>query len=84
MFFNINIQAQTTVVIGTVTNAGDGMVIPGVSVVVNGKSTGTITDMNGNYSIKANTGRTLNFGFVGMKSEQLKISISGLFWDNKN
>jgi TonB-linked SusC/RagA family outer membrane protein len=48
--------------------------LPGVSVVVKGTTTGTITDADGNYSlanIPANA--TLQFSFVGMKSQEIVV-----------
>ena len=48
--------------------------LPGVSVVVKGTTTGTITDFDGNYSlnnIPANC--TLVFSFVGMKSQEIAV-----------
>ncbi|MEE4115569.1 MAG: TonB-dependent receptor plug domain-containing protein, partial [Marinilabiliaceae bacterium] len=53
-------------VTGKVTDASDGTGIPGVSIVVDGTTNGTTTDMDGNYSITANRGETLEFTFVGM------------------
>ena len=59
---------------GKVTDSTGGS-LPGVSVVVKGTSTGTITDTNGNYSlpnIPANA--TLQFSFVGMKSQEVSVA----------
>lgn len=64
--------AQQTVT-GTVTG-DDGMGIPGVTVVEKGTSNGTITDIDGGYSITvASSEATLVFSFVGMQmvEEQL-------------
>ena len=36
---------------GTVTDAGNQSTIPGVSIVVEGTTTGSITDLSGNYSV---------------------------------
>jgi TonB-linked SusC/RagA family outer membrane protein len=66
--------AQTRDIKGAVTSSEDGSPIPGVSVVVKGTTLGTITDMNGKYSLKvpANA-QTLSFSFVGMKSADIAI-----------
>jgi TonB-linked SusC/RagA family outer membrane protein len=66
--------AQTRDVSGSVTSSEDGSPIPGVSVVVKGTTLGTITDMNGKYSLKvpANA-QSLSFSFVGMKSADVAI-----------
>ncbi|WP_040281146.1 SusC/RagA family TonB-linked outer membrane protein [Psychroserpens damuponensis] len=65
--------AQEKTVTGTVTSATDGLPLPGVSVIVKGTSRGVQTDFDGNYSIKASTGETLVFSFVGMKTSEQKI-----------
>ena len=51
-----------------------GEIIPGVSVIVKGTTNGTITDIDGNYSI-ANVpeGATLVFSFIGMKSQEIIV-----------
>ncbi|HZL09753.1 MAG TPA: SusC/RagA family TonB-linked outer membrane protein [Prolixibacteraceae bacterium] len=51
-----------------------GTSLPGVSVIIKGTTTGTITDANGGYSlssIPANS--TLKFSFVGMKTQEIVI-----------
>jgi TonB-linked SusC/RagA family outer membrane protein len=62
--------AQEKTITGTVTSATDGLPLPGVSVIVKGTSRGVQTDFDGNYAIKANTGETLVFTFVGMKKSE--------------
>src|SRR5665647_43517 len=51
-----------------------GASVPGVSVVVKGTTTGTITDMDGkfNLTVPANT-QTLSFSFIGMVSVDMPI-----------
>ncbi|WP_372647681.1 SusC/RagA family TonB-linked outer membrane protein [Draconibacterium sp.] len=58
--------AQQTVT-GTVTG-DDGLGIPGVSVVEAGTSNGTITDIDGVYSITVADDATIQFSFVGMQT----------------
>jgi len=57
--------AQQTVT-GTVTGT-DGTGIPGVTVLEKGTVNGTITDLDGNYTITVNSGAVLAFSFVGMQ-----------------
>lgn len=52
----------------------DGNPIPGVNIVIQGTSMGTITDVNGQFSIQAQVGQTLVIRFVGMKTQQFEIS----------
>ena len=63
--------AQTKTVTGTVTDAANEPLI-GASVLVQGTSTGTITDMDGKYSISV-TRRVLAFSYVGMTSQTIKV-----------
>ena len=68
-------MAQTRTVTGRVLSGVDGEPIIGASVVVTGTSTGTITDMDGNFSVKAsNSAETLTVSYVGMESTIVKIT----------
>lgn len=59
-------QKETSVnVEGTVFDAITGETIPGVNVVIKGKIGGTVTDVNGKFSIKATRGEWLLFSFMG-------------------
>lgn len=51
---------------------GEGLI--GVSVFVPGTNSGTITDVDGHYSIKAAPGDLLTFTFVGMADKAIKIT----------
>ncbi len=66
--------AQTTTISGTITDSESGDPIPGVSVVVRGTTIGTVTNVDGNYSLSVPDGATnLLFSFVGMKTQDLNI-----------
>ncbi len=61
-------------VVGTV-RGPDGSVIPGVTVVIKGTSSGTITDTGGKFSLRdVPPDATLVFSFVGMKTLELPVS----------
>ena len=64
--------AQKTVK-GTVTDES-GEPLIGVTVSVDGTSNAVATDIDGKYQIKAKTGQTLNFVYVGMESVSVKVS----------
>ena len=52
-----------------------GLSIPGVSVLVKGTTTGTVTDNDGQYKLSVGVNvKTLVFSFVGMKSQEITIS----------
>jgi TonB-linked SusC/RagA family outer membrane protein len=70
-----SVTQDVTKVTGVVTNATDKEPIPGVTVVVKGTTTGTITDINGKYTINIPAGgKILTFSFVGMTSEEIQIN----------
>lgn len=66
--------AQEKTITGTVTEGG--MPLPGVGVIIKGTSTGTETDFNGKYSIKAKVGQELEFSYIGMKKQTIKVAAS--------
>jgi len=68
--------AQEKVITGVVTEAGTGEPLPGVNVVVKGTDTGTATDFDGRYSIKAEKGQTLVFSFIGYETVERKVGDS--------
>jgi TonB-linked SusC/RagA family outer membrane protein len=47
--------------------------IPGVTVLVKGSSTGTATDINGQYSLDAPEGSVLLFSFVGFVTKEIAV-----------
>ncbi len=67
------IWAQEVTITGKVTSAEDGAPIPGVSVIVEGTTNGTITTFDGDYSLNANQGEKLIFSFIGMETQTLTI-----------
>lgn len=58
---------------GTVTDSQN-LGIPGVSVVVEGTTQGTITDMDGNYNLTVPSDANLVFSFVGMKTVTVAVN----------
>ena len=70
---NNRIKQQQTIK-GKVT-ASDGSSLPGVNVVEKGTQNGTVTDLNGNYSITLiNPESVLVFSYVGYLSEEIEIA----------
>ncbi|MCY4266409.1 MAG: carboxypeptidase-like regulatory domain-containing protein, partial [Flavobacteriaceae bacterium] len=65
------LNAQRTV-IGTVTSA-DGP-LPGASVVIQGTTTGTGTDFDGNFSIEVSDGDVLEISFVGYVTQTVQVA----------
>ncbi|MGQ1891341.1 SusC/RagA family TonB-linked outer membrane protein [Thermophagus sp. OGC60D27] len=61
------VSAQTKRVTGTVTDE-TGVTLPGVNVVIQGTTEGTITNIDGQYSIEIEEGSQLLFRFIGYKN----------------
>ena len=74
LFALTSVFAQNKQVSGTVTGS-DGSPIVGATVVVEGTSLGTSTDMQGKYTLAAPANGTLVFSFIGY--EDTKIAING-------
>nr|WP_319398548.1 SusC/RagA family TonB-linked outer membrane protein [uncultured Carboxylicivirga sp.] len=76
LFAGLNAMfAQTTTITGTVTDSESGEPIPGVSVVVRGTTIGTITRVDGTYSLSVPEDATnLLYSFVGMKTKDVVIN----------
>ncbi len=74
-FLGMQAFAQKTIT-GTVTSADDGNPLPGVSVVVKGTTIGTITDVDGKYTLSGvpEDATTLVFSFVGYKTVEVPIT----------
>jgi TonB-linked SusC/RagA family outer membrane protein len=64
--------AQVKTISGTVTDQ-DGLPLPGVNIVVEGTTTGTQTDFDGNYQIQASAGQVLLFTYIGQRDERRTV-----------
>lgn len=73
--FTVNLLfAQNVTVTGKVTDASSGEGLPGATVVVKGTTTGTVTDVNGTYSVSAPPTATLVFSFLGFQDQEIAIN----------
>lgn len=70
LFLNASAQQRIT---GKVTDATSGETLIGVSVLVKGTSTGTVTDVNGTFSINAATNATLTFTYIGFTTQDVAV-----------
>lgn len=68
------IQAQKVNVSGTITDASTGEKLIGVSVVEQGTTNGTITDVFGNFQLQVNGKSVLEISYVGYKSLQVPVN----------
>jgi len=65
--------AQGVRVSGKVTDANDGKTMPGVTIAVKNTTTGTITDIDGNFTLNVTKGSTLVFSFIGYNSQEVVV-----------
>lgn len=66
--------AQTQTVTGTVYSKEDGTTIPGVNIINVGTASGTVTDMDGKFSINVSGNNTvLKFSAIGFQTQELTI-----------
>lgn len=73
MFFcAVGANAQTKQVSGQIKDSYGGP-LPGASVIVQGTTIGTISDIEGKYSIKADANDVLVFSFIGMSPQSIKV-----------
>lgn len=72
-FVGIGIMTAQTQVRGTVVDdAGDPVI--GATIQIKGTSQGTITDIDGNFSLSAPAGGTLVISYVGMQTQEVPVS----------
>lgn len=69
---------QNLSVSGVVSDASDGTPLVGVSVSVKGTSLGTVTNLDGQYTIKVAQGSTLVFSYIGMEKQEITVKSSVL------
>ena len=67
-------QGASKKITGQVTDVSDQNGIPGVSVVIKGTQTGSITDINGNYSLDALVGSTLVYSMIGYEKQEILVA----------
>ena len=63
---------------GKVLSEKDGEPLIGVSIMVKGSKVGTVTDLNGAFTLQAKNGETLSVSYVGYLSQTVKVSGSDL------
>ncbi|WP_394345359.1 SusC/RagA family TonB-linked outer membrane protein [Algoriphagus zhangzhouensis] len=67
-------MAQTREVSGVVISGEDNFPLPGVSILVKGTTTGTVTDVDGNFNITVNSDNpVLVFSFIGFMTQEVEV-----------
>lgn len=73
LILTISLYAQNATLKGVIVDETDTPLI-GATVQVKGTSTGSITDFDGNYTIKANKGAVITFSYIGYKTQEIKFT----------
>jgi len=69
-----SIDAQQKAVTGTVKSSNDGEPVIGATIIIRGTTSGTTTDINGNFSIVVpGEGSVLVISYVGMKKQEVTV-----------
>ena len=68
------VYAQDVTVKGTVTSADDGLPLPGVTVLQQGTTNGTITNFDGVYELTIPADANIQFSFIGMQTQVLPVN----------
>ena len=71
--FSSGIFAQNRTVQGTVSDANTGEALIGVSVVVKGSTVGTVTDIDGKFTLPAAANSTLVISYVGYIKQEVNV-----------
>jgi iron complex outermembrane receptor protein len=72
--FAFQAYAQDIQVSGKVLDAKDGLSLPGATVQVKGTTIGTLTDIDGKYTLKVKSGSILAFSFIGYDAQEVSIT----------
>nr|MBD3622210.1 TonB-dependent receptor [Sunxiuqinia sp.] len=71
--FVLPIYGQKVPISGVVKSDAEGSTLIGVTIRVEGTNAGTVTDMNGAYSLEAENGQTLQFSYIGFKPQKIEL-----------
>lgn len=67
-------MAQSGTVRGAIVDATNGSPLPGATVQVKGTTNGTVSDLDGKYSISVSGNATLVFSYIGYQSQEISVS----------
>lgn len=72
-FLPIQLLGQVNTITGIVTDQETGEPLPGVTIIVKGTTTGTVTDIDGSFSINVTPDKTLTFSFIGYTPMEVPV-----------
>lgn len=74
LFYLGTAQAQTKEVSGVVISGEDNLPLPGVSILVKGTTSGTVTDVDGKFKISVSSDQSvLVFSFIGFQTQEVVV-----------
>ena len=73
LFFATTAMAQLVSVSGRVVDKESKLTLPGVTVLLRGKTQGTVTDMDGKFLIQASSADQLVFSYIGYVSQTISL-----------
>ncbi|HNP17809.1 MAG TPA: SusC/RagA family TonB-linked outer membrane protein [Fulvivirga sp.] len=73
LLISSNLFAQERMVSGKISDADTGESMPGATIVIKGQTAGTITDVDGNYSLSVGNDAVLLISFVGYKTKEITV-----------
>ena len=76
LFISSAMFAQIT---GKVVDADNGEPLIGASVVIAGTSTGTVTDLDGSFSINAKSGDVLEISYTGYTAKTVSVVLKQIY-----
>ena len=71
--FQVTLLAQTKTITGKVTDGGDGQPLPGVNILIKGTSRGSVTGIDGSFTLNAEASDVLVFSFIGYVTQEITI-----------
>ena len=74
LLFPLALSAQNITVTGTVFDANSNEPLIGVTIVQNGTQNGTISDIDGNYSITCPRDASLTFSYIGYMAQTVAVN----------
>ena len=72
--YSVSHEMESITVTGTVTSTADKLPLIGVSILVKGTTTGTITDVDGAYSINVEEDAILIFSYTGYLTKEVPVN----------
>jgi len=80
LLFSFTISAQNRTITGNVVSSEDNLPLPGVTVMIKNTTSGTQTDLDGNYKIEITTpNAVLVFSFIGMSQQTITVGNSNSY-----